>query len=375
MTNLRPQAQGTARPKVLLADTNRWALSARLAIALTDVGCDGFAICVAPSHALMKTRAIKRVFRYRAFHALESLEAAIEAVEPDAVIPSWDRSPEHLPKLYEDAQGRGPAGAKLVQLLEHSLGSPGSYPIVSSRYDLLSLAREEGVPAPETIRISSLEDLEALAGQQEFPWVLKADGTWGGVGVKVIHSAQEIVPAWAELTRMYRFKRALKRFVVNRDPFPLYSWSKGTKRATVVQTYIDGRPANCTAFAWQGQLLGLIGVEVVQSEGTTGPACIVRIVENEQMKYAASRIASRLSLSGFFGLDFMVERKTGIAYLIEMNPWIATPCHLRLGKGRDLPGALWSRLADQPLPKIASEVPCSLIAYQAQFATSKDKLN
>src|ERR1700744_6779690 len=91
MTNLRPQAQGTARPKVLLADTNRWALSARLAIALTDVGCDVFAICVAPSHALMKTRAIKRVFRYRAFHALESLEAAIEAFEPAVVIPWCDR--------------------------------------------------------------------------------------------------------------------------------------------------------------------------------------------------------------------------------------------------------------------------------------------
>ena len=48
----------TLKPRkstVLLTDTNRWALAARLAIGLADSGCEVAAICPFPSHALMKT--------------------------------------------------------------------------------------------------------------------------------------------------------------------------------------------------------------------------------------------------------------------------------------------------------------------------------
>ena len=354
---------GAQRPKVLLTDTNRWALAARLAVSLADAGCVVTAICPAPSHALMKTRAVSRVFRYNALRPLESLTAAIEAADPDIVIPSCDRSAEHLHELYVKAKSRGEAGRKVADLIERSLGSPKSYTVASTRYELLALAREEGVRVPNMQRIHSQDDFIAWQATEKLPWVIKADGTWGGIGVRVVQSADQSGESCRELERMSRFTRALKRWAVNRDPFMLRSWWRRVKRPLIVQSYINGRPANCTVFSRKGRVIAAIGVEVVRSEGSTGPASVVRIVNNAEMMFAAEKVAARLGLSGFFGLDFMIEEGTEAAYLIEMNPRLTPPCYLRLGQGRDLAGAVWAQLTGQAIPDHAPVTDKEKIAY------------
>jgi hypothetical protein len=84
------------------------------------------------------------------------------------------------------------------------------------------------------------------------------------------------------------------------------------------------------------------------------------------MMTAAQKIASRLELSGFFGLDFMIEEDSNHAYLIEMNPRLAPPCHIRLGKGRDLAGAVWAVLAGRSSLNFPSVTKSNLIAYFPQ---------
>ncbi len=360
--------------KVLLTDTNRWDLAARLAIGLNEAGCYVAAICPSRGHALLRARAVKRTFRYNGIRPVESLKAAIDAVDPDIVVPSCDRSVEHLHELYEQEKSRGPAGSKVVSLIEHSLGLPESYPIVSSRNDLLAIAREEGVRVPATSRINSLEDLRAWQMREPFPWVIKADGTWGGVGVRIVQSAEQAEQACRELAQISRFTRAIKRWIVNRDPFLLRPWWNRLERKIIAQSYVHGRPANCTVFSWKGRVLALIGVEVIRSDGATGPASIVRIIDNAQMRFAAERIASRLGLSGFFGLDFMIENGSGTVHLIEMNPRLAPPCYLRLGKGSDLPGALWAQLAGQPIPEHPPVTENDLIAYLPQTLKINDSI-
>ena len=207
----RMSADRSGNKRVLLTDTNRWDLAARLAIGLNDAGCYVAAICPARGHALLHTRAVKRTFRYSGIRPIESLKAAIEAVDPDIVVPSCDRSVEHLHELYEQEKSRGAAGDKIVLLIERSLGLPESYPIVSSRNDLLAIAREEGVRVPRTSRINSAQDLHSWQTREAFPWVIKADGTWGGVGVRVVQSAEQAEHACAELAQISRFTRAIKR--------------------------------------------------------------------------------------------------------------------------------------------------------------------
>jgi len=92
------------------------------------------------------------------------------------------------------------------------------------------------------------------------------------------------------------------------------------------------------------------------------------------MMGAAKKIARRLSLSGFFGLDFVIEEGTGAAYLIEMNPRCTPLCHLRVGIGRDMIGALSAQLTGKPLGEPVSITQNNLIAYFPQAFLRKSKL-
>jgi hypothetical protein len=374
VNNPESEISAAAAPRVLLTDTNRWALSARLAIGLSQTGCQVSAICAMPGHALSKTRALNRRFHYSALRPLESLTNAIEAVEPEIIVPCCDRSVGHLHELYARVQSKGADGSKMAALIERSLGSPASYSTVSSRYDLLALAREEGVRVPSTNWVNTTEELARWQAKEPFPWVLKADGTWGGGGVRIVHRSDEAQKSLAQLARMFGFGRGIKRLLVNRDPFWLRPWWNRCRHAVIAQSYIDGHPANCAVVCWKGRVLAGIGVDVVSSEGLTGPASIVRVVDNPEMMFAAKRIACRLGLSGFFGLDFMIEKGSRAAYLIEMNPRSTPLCHLRLGEERDMAGALWAQLAVRPIPDTPSVTHNDLIAYFPQAWNSKSEL-
>ena len=352
-----------ANIRVLLTGTNRWALAARLAMSLNDIGCEVFAVCPAGSSAIARTQAVRRYFRYSGVRPLASLDRAIRAVNPDLVIPTCDRGVEHLHELYAQAKKRGPEAQAVTELIESSLGAAEYYSLISSRYDLLALAQEEGVRVPRFGRLTTDEELDRWREREPLPWVMKADGTWGGQGVRVVHSLEAAKSSMAELPRRFRLHRAIKRLIVNRDSFWLRPWWRGIKRPVTVQSFIHGRPANCTAVCWKGQLLALICVEVVRSHGATGPASVIRIVENRDMRAAAERIAGRLRLSGFFGLDFMIEEGTNDVLLIEMNPRPTPPCYLRLGEGHDLPGALMAKMTGQSVPKRPPATTNRLIAY------------
>jgi hypothetical protein len=366
MSQDNSRVSSSSNLRVLLADTNWWANSARLAIGLAEAGCQVSAICPKPNHALTKTRAVQQTFRYHALRPIESLNSAIKAVDPDIVIPACDRSVRHLHELHRHAKSQGNAGLRTMALIERSLGLPSSHPIVSSRYDLLALARDEGVRVSNMSQMRNQEDFDSWKSREPYPWVLKADGTWGGGGVRIIRSAEEAELSLMQLEKMSRFTRSIKRLVVNRDPFWLREWWTHAERSIIAQAYIQGRPANCSVVCWEGKILAGIAVEVVRSEGATGPACVVCVVDNSEMMKAAEKIAARLGLSGFFGLDFMIEDVSDHVYLIEMNPRLAPPSHLRLGKGRDLAGALWAQLAGRPSPEFPSVTESNLIAYFPQ---------
>ena len=352
-----------AAPVVLLADTSRYATPARMAIALAAAGASVDAVCPPRDHCLRKTRAVRKIHPHSWYEPLDALEAAIEASNPEIVIPCDDRSVQDLHELYCRASKSGAAKKPVADLIARSLGPPASFPTVLSRHDLLKLAQEENLRVPATQLIASLADLEAWASAHPLPWVLKADGTCGGRGVRIVHTRPEAERAFQEISRPPRVAGAMRRLILDHDAFWLRPWWKGTAPAVIVQSYVAGTPANCAAVCWQGEVLAGLGVEVVSTQYPTGPATVVRVVDNSDMSLAGARIASRLKLSGFIGLDFMIEEKTGAIWLIEMNPRCTPLCHLRLGPGRDMVASISARLAGTP-PREAASVPDKdLIAY------------
>jgi hypothetical protein len=198
--------------------------------------------------------------------------------------------------------------------------------------------------------IRSLRDLEQWCADKPAAWVVKADGSWGGHGVKIARTFSEAAAAFKALSEPLSTTAMLKRMLVNRDAFWVEVWREHARPNVSVQEFIEGRPANCVAFCVDGRILALIAVEVVSAQSATGPATVVQVVENAQMSDAAQKLAARLKLSGFYGFDFMIRDLDQQVFLIEMNPRTALPCHLRLDDGRDLIGALARHVGSQTAP-------------------------
>ena len=359
-----------SQPRILLTSTNRWPSPSRMAIGFARSGCRVFAICPRRGHPLHSTRVVERTFTYSSFRPLDSLKRAINAANPDIVVPCDDRAVQHLHELYAEATGQ--TGSSLRILLERSLGPVSSYPVVSSRSELLHIAAEEGIRVPETQPVLTIQELENWGGHA-FPWVLKGDGTFGGKGVRIAQTREEAERFFREITELFTAARVVKRAIVNRDPFWLRPWWNGHKPAVSVQSFVNGYPGNCGFVSWEGEVLAFIGVEVVSSEGQTGPADIVRVAENSEMEFAAKQLARRLGLSGFFGLDFMIERETGATYLIELNPRCTPVTHLSLGKGRDMTEAFSAQLAGRPVVDAPPITENRLIAYFPQLWQCKSE--
>lgn len=353
---------GLKAPRVLLAETYRWPSTALFALDLAKAGYDVSFVCPT-HHPVQKTCAVRQMFPYSGLRPLESLKTAIEATNPNFIIPCEERAVGHVHELHARAHLMGDSGRDLAVLIEKSLGPSASYPIVSSRYELLRMANEDGLRVPDTLKINSESDLKSWQARHEFPWVLKADGTYGGKGVKIVNTLNEAENFLAELTHFNGFGRAIKRLCVNQDAFWFSPWWNGVKPAMVAQSYIHGRAANCAVVCWRGKVLAGVGVDVLSAAGTTGPAAVIKITDNPDMMRCAERIAAKLNLSGFFGLDFMIENETGITWLIEMNPRLTRLSRLQLGKNRDQIGALYAQLSGQPARNIPPVTENKMIAY------------
>ena len=243
------------------------------------------------------------------------------------------------------ARGARPAPAlpgtshrDLRLLILRSIGPAEAFPIVTSRADLLDLARRQGVRIPPSAPLPSVRALDEWMAGNAAPFALKADGSWSGFGVRIISDPAKARGAFAEMTRRASGRLALREMVPEGNNFAVRSWLKGERPAMSAQGYIDGWPANIGVACWKGEVLATICAEAVSTLSATGPSTVARIIDNPEMKDSARRIVKALGLTGLVGFDFMIEAATGAAYLIEMNPRCTPICAVRMG-----PDAIWPK--------------------------------
>jgi hypothetical protein len=323
-------------------------------MALANAGCVVEAVCP-HGHPLSKVRAVRRIHIYSGLAPLFSLANGIANSSPDMVIPGDDLCTRHLHHLYRRELRRGPKGVAICNLIVRSFGSPDSFPIVYERATFMRLAKEEGVRAPKTAVINGLDDLRRWIAEFGFPTVLKADGTSGGDGVRIVQTFDEATSAFHKLKAPPLLARAAKRALVDSDKTLLWPSLLRHRSQVSAQTLITGHEATSTVACWQGNVLAGLHFEVVNKKYAAGAATVVRLIDNAEMTSAVEKMVRRLNLSGIHGFDFMLEANSGAAYLIEINPRITQVAHLTLGPGRDLPAALTAALLGsslQPSPKV-----------------------
>jgi len=345
------------KPTVLVATTYCWYPTARLAMALAHAGFTVEMVCPR-RHPLSKTAVARKIHAYNGLAPLRSLRAAIAGAEPDLIVSGDDLATRHLHRLYEREQQNRPAGSPICSLIERSLGAAESFPISYARAGFMELAEEEGIRIPKTEVIDNFDGLKDWIIRNGFPAVLKANGTSGGDGVRIVRTVQDADRALCLLQAPPRFLRAAKHALIDDDLTLLSPALRRQKFVVNAQTFVDGREATSAVACWNGQVLASLHFEVIKKRSSSGPATVVRLIENTEMSAAAEKMVGRLHLSGVHGFDFMLEEQTGHAYLIEINPRATQVGHLALGAGRDIPTALYAALTgepEQPAPKVTGK--------------------
>ena len=350
-------------PGILIASTSRWFSVARIAMAFGRERFNVDAVCH-PGHPVLSTRALRKSYSYNALTPLHSFRTAILSSKAELIIPCDDLAMHHLHRLYElSMNSNGADDSKhLCKVLECSLGNPAGYSITESRDNFMAAVYQEKIRAPETKTLASAEEVETWLSKFGFPAVLKADGTSGGEGVKVVHTLQEARRAYRTLHAPLATIVVAKRACLDRDWNCVRPWLAQRKRAVSIQSFVTGLDANMAIACWQGEILSSISVKVLQTWKPKGPATIVRLLENNEMYQAAEKILRKLKFSGLCGLDFMIDKTTGAAYLIEMNARATQTCTLQLGPGRSLITSLCSALTGQPMQETPSKIHGETIA-------------
>ena len=339
--------KGNVKPAVTITATTWWPAPARIAMAFARLGSAVRAICPA-GHPLRDTRAVARCMRYPFLDPLPRLHAIIAADPAALIVPCDDRAVAHLHALHDAGPHDSVAAA-----IRRSLGAAEHFATLRCRAAVLRIAAAEGIRVPQTRTVQSEAALDAW--HAPLPWLIKTDMSWGGAGVRIVRSRDEMRRAWQTMSRPLDAPRALKRLLVNRDGFWLRPWLGRYSAEAIVQEFVKGSPANIAIACHDGEVLAHLSVRALATQGETGASTMVEVIEHGEMLAAARTLARRFRLSGFHGLDFMLDERGG-AWLIEMNARATQLCHIAVEQRPNLVDALATRTVAAAAPAPAGTV-------------------
>ena len=336
-----PSPPATDAPKrILIFATTHWVSTARLAMSLAAFACH-IELLAPPDHPALTTDTVAAHHRYWPLMPMRGLRRALRVSCPDLLLIADELSFLLVEELSHWASTTDSAeAAAVLALLQRSFGSIACLPLTRSRMALLSAANTVGVPVPPTISLRYKADLDRIAHDMSDPWMLKADATWGGFGVRKVTDASHLPATWKHLQQPLNLLQSLKRGWRGKEWGHLHLWLGGNKRDVIAQKFIAGTERTGMAVCAQGRLIAVACLAVEQVRYENGPASILRAVDDPAMVESMRGTAAATGISGFCGFDFMVSTETGEPLLLEMNMRPTQLAHLSLGAGRDLCAAL-----------------------------------
>lgn len=344
--------------KILLYATLAWPNTARYAVGFHTAGCE--VIALAPTEAsLCASRCLAELRTYRPFFAVTRLRSTLRKTAPEIVVPCDDRAVAHLLALYLSETARNPL-SPLAAIIERSLGSPQGFDRVISRSRSLEAMANEGFCVPLTRPVASEAELPDLLKEVGLPAVLKQDGSWGGDGVVIARTHDEVYAAWRKLSRAPSRLRSLVRAIRRNDAHFLLAALGSAESSVSIQRYVSGTQAATAFAAHDGKLKAVFHYDVLVADGAMGPPRVIQRVDSDQMDAIARGVAKEFGLTGLYGLDY-IRDESGKAHLIEINPRATKGGALAFGPGRDLPAALVEAFSGKSAMHRAS-VPSDVVA-------------
>ena len=253
-----------------------------------------------------------------------ALLEALASQRPDAALASIDSSVEAL-HANRNAVGRFTAPA---------LGSYEAVEIALSKERVLEIARELGVPGPQSTRVTNLADLEAAVAETGLPCVLKPDRSWRAEGA----GGERLAP------------------VIVRDAEEVRHVGAGLVRGdapVLVQEFAVGDRETIKLFRDRGKTLVRMAMLVDRAWPPLGGSSVMRrtVSPPADVLDHAERLVAEVGLDGYSEVEFRRDAK-GRPLLMEINPRISQSVEVAVRAGIDFPRMQfeWARGGEIPTP-------------------------
>jgi predicted ATP-grasp superfamily ATP-dependent carboligase len=285
---------------------------------LGEKGIDVFTSDSIPLAMSFSSRFVKGHFVYPSPYRLQdqfirSMVENIKRVKADVLIPTYEET--YLISKYKSEFERY---VKLVVpdyeqiLIAHN----------KDRWEKLAI--KLGIPTPRTYSIEDVRDGKIKLNESDFPILLKPKQGGGASGIEIVKSQDELQCFFR--TRLF---------------------SNFDYRRFFVQEQIDGN-IQCVAMLFRkGEYRARVAYEQIRDfPATGGQATIRRSIHNEKAEaYLASMLRS-LNWHGICQADFVIEKKTGIPFLIDLNPRFWGSLVQGLASGVDFPFLVYKMAID-----------------------------
>ena len=321
---------------LLVATATKWLAAARMPSAQSRAGFE--VALLAPRGSLAeKSRYLAKV-GYLADNAtpldwVYAFAAMVKATSPSLVVPCDDTAVRllHMLALSPPLGIKPGIHGELCALVRESLGNPEYFHTSVDKTRLPAAAEALGVRIPPYAIAASVDEAQAFAAIRGYPVVLKRSHGAAGEWVAIVSDP-------IELARTYERFAAAKAIDF-----------EGRGNANIlVQAHVVGKIFSQTMTAWQGTVLAGFVREKLVTHSPFGPATVVRCVRMPEIRRFSDQLAIGLGMSGFFGLEYIVDAGTGEAYLLEINRRAMPSTPLGGMIDIDLCAALYAAVNGQP---------------------------
>jgi hypothetical protein len=267
----------------------------------------------------------------RLFEWVCIVAGAIRATDPALVLPGDDITLRTLMQLVLDP----PTGLdaetldELGVVIRRSLGDPSGWLDSIDKSRLFELARRHGIAVADGAIATSEERAVAIAGELGCPVIVRSAFGTAGSGAARCESAGAI--------------RAAMRGFATPD-----TWVPQGEPRFVVQRWIAGAVVTRASVAWNGrELCGVTRGRLETYPSPLGSASVVEFAGIPAVTGATDTLFSQVGMHGLVGTQFIIDAKTRIPHLIEVNRRMLPATHAGTLVGIDLAAALFAAVGGQ----------------------------
>lgn len=222
---------------------------------------------------------------------------------------------------------------RLNQLTQTTVPNLETIMRLHDKAELAKLAEKVGVSTPETYAPQTIEEARQIIAEIDHRVIIKQRQSSGASGMRRLEGRKQIEDWYLHLVSINHTSQT---------------------NLPIIQRIIDGQTICTLELASQGDVVGEVLIRTLRSHPREEGSSVFReSIRQPDCEQAARKILKELRFSGLCGFDFVIEKGTGVPYLVDGNPRQTPSLNLAYHAGCDMIGA-WLDIAagktPDPLP-------------------------